>query len=107
MHITTGASAYLEVSVRSFIWLSADHFSKNVWLWNADHTLDNDPNETQIDVFSGRGFLIEGSNIWLVGTASEHHIFYQYRFHGAENVYAGLIQTETPYFQPSPGNEYF
>ncbi|KIM34208.1 glycoside hydrolase family 55 protein [Serendipita vermifera MAFF 305830] len=86
MHITTGASAYLE----------------NVWLWNADHTLDDDPQETQIDVFSGRGILVEGTDIWLVGTGSEHHLFYQYRFHGAKNVYAGIIQTETPYFQPSP-----
>jgi len=90
VHITGGASAYLE----------------NVWLWNADHTLDNDPNETQVDIFSGRGFLIEGTNIWMVGTASEHHLIYQYRFCGAQNVYAGLIQTETPYFQPYPSAPY-
>jgi glucan 1,3-beta-glucosidase len=73
-----------------------------MWLWNADHQLDDDKNSTQLDVFSGRGFLIEGTNVWLVGTASEHHVIYQYRFDGAANIYAGLIQTETPYFQPSP-----
>lgn len=74
-----------------------------MWLWNADHQLDDDPNETQLDIFSGRGILVEGTNIWLVGTGSEHHVLYQYRLDGASNVYMGLIQTETPYFQPSPG----
>ncbi|KAG8819818.1 hypothetical protein FRC19_009502 [Serendipita sp. 401] len=85
-HITRGASAYME----------------NVWFWTADHQLDNDPQETQIDVFSGRGILVEGTDVWLVGTGSEHHAIYQYRFIGAKNIYAGLIQTETPYYQPSP-----
>ncbi|KAG8832104.1 hypothetical protein FRC17_002050 [Serendipita sp. 399] len=85
-HITKGASAYME----------------NVWLWTADHQLDNDAQETQIDVFSGRGILVEGTNVWLVGTGSEHHAIYQYRFDGAKNVYAGLIQTETAYYQPNP-----
>ncbi|CCA67681.1 probable glucan 1,3-beta-glucosidase [Serendipita indica DSM 11827] len=85
-HITRGASAYME----------------NVWLWTADHQLDDDPAESQIDVFSGRGILIEGENVWLVGTGSEHHAIYQYRVNGATNVYMGLIQTETPYYQPNP-----
>jgi glucan 1,3-beta-glucosidase len=74
-----------------------------VWLWTSDHTLDDDINETQIDIFSGRGILIEGTDIWLYGTASEHHTLYQYRFYKAQNVFAGLIQTETPYYQPNPG----
>ena len=49
MHITSGASgAYLE----------------NVWLWTADHDLDDGAN-TQISVYTGRGLLVEGKNIWL------------------------------------------
>lgn len=32
----------------------------------------------------------------------EHHSLYQYSFSGASNVMAGFIQTETPYYQPSP-----
>ena len=103
MHITRGASAYLEVSLRGSLLFFVDQdLRQNVWLWNADHSLDDGTNETKIDVFSGRGFLVEGTNIWMVGTASEHHLIYQYRFSGAQNVYAGLIQTETPYFQPDP-----
>lgn len=27
---------------------------------------------------------------------------YQYNFMNAQNLYAGLIQTETPYYQPNP-----
>jgi len=38
----------------------------------------------------------------LYGTASEHAVFYQYNFHKAANIFAGLLQTESPYFQPSP-----
>jgi glucan 1,3-beta-glucosidase len=49
MHITSGASGvYLD----------------NVWLWTADHDLDSADN-TQISVYSGRGLLVEGKNIWL------------------------------------------
>jgi len=38
----------------------------------------------------------------MVGTASEHHVLYQYSLVGAQNHYLGLIQTESPYYQPSP-----
>ncbi|KAJ7466490.1 hypothetical protein FB451DRAFT_1009672, partial [Mycena latifolia] len=84
LHITKTSSGYFE----------------NVWVWNADHDLD-DPAQTQMNVFSGRGVLVESakSPVWLVGTASEYHVIYQYSFNNAQNFYAGLIQTETPYFQ--------
>lgn len=49
MHITkAGKGAYLE----------------NCWLWTADHDID-DPNNTQISVYTGRGLLVEGQNTWL------------------------------------------
>ncbi|KAF7368476.1 Glucan 1,3-beta-glucosidase [Mycena venus] len=72
-------------------------YFENVWVWNADHDLE-DPNQTQINAFSGRGVLIESTKgpVWLVGTASEHHVIHQYAFHKTQNLYA------TPYFQPTP-----
>ncbi|KAJ5344524.1 Pectin lyase fold/virulence factor [Penicillium brevicompactum] len=86
MHITKGASnVYLE----------------NVWLWTADHDLES-PTNTQISVYSGRGLLVEGNNVWLYGTGSEHHSLYQYQFSGAGSIVAGFVQTETPYYQPNP-----
>ncbi|KAJ5082967.1 CAZyme family GH55 [Penicillium argentinense] len=86
MHITGSASGvYLD----------------NVWLWTADHDLDSADN-TRISVYSGRGLLVEGKNIWLYGTGVEHHSLYQYQFSGASSVVAGFIQTETPYYQPNP-----
>ncbi|KAJ7834921.1 exo-beta-1,3-glucanase [Mycena olivaceomarginata] len=82
--------------------ITGSGYFENVWVWNADHDLD-DPNQTQVNSFSGRGVLVESTGpVWLVGTASEHHTIYQYAFKNAQNVYAGLIQTETPYFQPNP-----
>ncbi|KAJ7186422.1 glycoside hydrolase family 55 protein [Mycena filopes] len=98
--INTGCtSAFLGLHITQF---SSGYF-ENVWVWNADHDLD-DPNQTQINSFSGRGILVESQSgpVWLVGTASEHHVIYQYAFNNAQDVYAGLIQTETPYFQPTP-----
>ncbi|KAG8957022.1 hypothetical protein FRC00_004571 [Tulasnella sp. 408] len=87
LHITSKATAYLE----------------GTWVWTADHDLD-DPQERQIDVYTGRGILSESTNgpVWLIGTASEHAAIVQYSFYNSKNVYAGLIQTETAYYQPAP-----
>ncbi|KAI1863819.1 uncharacterized protein JN550_009317 [Neoarthrinium moseri] len=93
MHITSQASGYFE----------------NVWLWVADHNIDdpdwdNDNNfMTQCSVYVGRGLLVESTNpVWLYGTASEHAVIYQYQFSKARHVYASMIQTESPYYQPNP-----
>jgi len=70
-------------------------------LQTADHDLD-DWNSTRVSVYTGRGLLVEGSNVWLYGNGVEHHALYQYQFSGAKDIFAGYIQTETPYWQPSP-----
>ncbi|KZV69962.1 glycoside hydrolase family 55 protein [Peniophora sp. CONT] len=86
LHLTSSASAYLE----------------GVWLWAADHDMETG---TQINVFSGRGLLSQSQGpVWLIGTASEHHVHYQYNLVNAANHYIGLAQTETAYFQPSPAS---
>lgn len=86
LHLTPKSSAYLE----------------GTWVWLADHDLDGD-GVSQISIYSGRGILSQSEGpVWMIGTASEHHAMYQYRLVGADNHYMGLIQTETPYFQPSP-----
>jgi hypothetical protein len=93
MHLTEYGSAYVE----------------NMWLWVADHDLDdldlsnNNNAMTQLSVYNARGFLIESRlSTWLYATASEHSVYYQYNFNKAKNVFAGMIQTETPYYQPVP-----
>jgi hypothetical protein len=58
---------------------------------------------TQLSVYVARGMLIESKKpTWLYGTASEHSTYYQYSFYKAENIHAGMIQTESPYYQPNP-----
>ncbi|KAG7284894.1 hypothetical protein NEMBOFW57_009509 [Staphylotrichum longicolle] len=87
LHIPAGGSAYLE----------------NTWYWVADHSLEPSARDGQIDVFNGRGVLIEGEGpVWGWATASEHSVLYNYQFHNASNIYLALIQTETPYFQGNP-----
>jgi hypothetical protein len=58
--------------------------------------------QDQIDVYAARGILIESELAWLWGTASEHAVFYQYQIAKASNIFMGMIQTESPYFQPTP-----
>ncbi|KAJ5819346.1 hypothetical protein N7474_004937 [Penicillium riverlandense] len=88
LHITEKASAYIE----------------NAWMWTADHELDL-PDHSQINVYTGRGVLIESQGpVWMYGTASEHHQLYNYQVSNAQNVFMGLIQTETPYYQSNPNS---
>ncbi|KAG9124261.1 hypothetical protein FRC07_012219 [Ceratobasidium sp. 392] len=100
-HASTAActAAFLGLQITS----TASIYAEGTWVWAADHDLE-DGSEGQIDVYSGRGILSQSTNgpVWLVGTGSEHHALYQYSFVNSQNVYAGLIQTETPYYQPSP-----
>ncbi|ROT36191.1 glucan 1,3-beta-glucosidase [Sodiomyces alkalinus F11] len=85
-HITESSSGYFE----------------NVWWWVSDHELDL-PGWGQINIYNGRGVLIESTKgAWFWGTASEHNVFYNYQFNSADNVFLGHIQTETAYFQGNP-----
>ncbi|KAK4561740.1 hypothetical protein LTR86_004419 [Recurvomyces mirabilis] len=80
------------------------HLTKqSAGLWVADHDVE-DPQLRQITIYAGRGLLDEssGGNMWMVGTAVEHHTLYQYQFANTQNLFAGVIQTETPYYQPNP-----
>ncbi|KAI8998466.1 exo-beta-1,3-glucanase [Trametes punicea] len=86
LHLTPQSNAYLE----------------GTWVWNADHDLDSGGSQ-QTTIFSARGILSESQGpVWMIGTASEHLTLYQYSLVNAANHYMGLIQTETPYYQPVP-----
>jgi len=87
LHITNKASAYLE----------------NTWFWVADHSLEPSAKSQQIDIFNGRGVLIDTQGpVWGFGTSSEHSVLYNYQIQNSAAVYLALIQTETPYFQGNP-----
>ncbi|KAH7359400.1 pectate lyase superfamily protein-domain-containing protein [Plectosphaerella cucumerina] len=101
MHVTKQASGYFD----------------NVWLWVADHDLDDPANAlttvtkegiplngvVEISVYAGRGVLIESDKpSWWWGCGSEHTQLYQWQLMGAKNLYMGHMQTETPYYQPNP-----
>ena len=86
LHVTKQASIYLE----------------NNWFWVADHELDL-ADHNQIDIYNGRGVLIESQGpVWMYGTSSEHSQLYNYELANAKDVYMGIIQSETPYMQANP-----
>ncbi|KAJ3726382.1 exo-beta-1,3-glucanase [Lentinula guzmanii] len=102
LYLTTGSTAYLEGNLALSL--------MRTWVWLADHDLDGD-GVSQLELFSGRGILSESAGpVWMIGTgminkmlmSAEHHALYQYSLVNAQNHYMGLIQTETPYYQPSP-----
>ncbi|KAH7419223.1 putative glucan 1,3-beta-glucosidase precursor [Cadophora sp. MPI-SDFR-AT-0126] len=94
LHITPTSSGYFE----------------NVWVWTADHDMDVEvpggvetTTSAQINIYTARGTLIESEGpCWFYGTGSEHHQIYQYQLNNARNIFMTHIQTETPYYQPTP-----
>jgi hypothetical protein len=69
-------------------------YLKNVWLWIAGYKMDSSMG--QVDIYMGRGLLIESQGpAWLYGTASVHLQLYNYNLAGARHVFLGLIHTES------------
>jgi hypothetical protein len=95
-------AAYMSIHITKF---AAGLYLENNWLWVADHDLDDARNNnTQITIYAGRGLHIESQlgQLWLWGTAVEHHVLYEYQFVDTRNIFMGQIQTETAYYQPNP-----
>lgn len=81
VHLTSSSSCYIE----------------NMWGWTADHSLERGGSQ---NIATGRGLLVEATKgTWLTGTGFEHNTLYNYNLHNAQNVYAGMQQTETAYWQ--------
>lgn len=93
-------SGCVAASMMLHMTLESNSYFKNMWLWVADHNID-DADNTQITMAVARGLLIESTSgpTWMYGTASEYSMLYQYNFINATNMFAGMIQTESPYFQ--------
>ncbi|KAJ2893222.1 Glucan 1,3-beta-glucosidase [Zalerion maritima] len=78
-------------------------YTENCWLWIADHDIES-PTNAQVTIFVGRGLLVESKKgkVWIIGSGSEHHTLYNYQLRETHDVWMGLIQSETPYYQPNP-----
>lgn len=67
----------------------------NNWGWVSDHELDIPP-WYQIDIYNGRGVLVESQGpIWMYGTSFEHSVLYNYNIANARDIYIGAAQSET------------
>ncbi|KAI9327009.1 hypothetical protein DFJ73DRAFT_864624 [Zopfochytrium polystomum] len=97
MSLSSCAGAFLGLQITG----SASAYLENVWVWTADHELDRS-DHAQISVYTGRGLLVQntkGNPVWMYGSSVEHNQLYNYQLSGAKNVFMGMIQTETPYYQ--------
>ena len=90
------SAAFMMMRVRG-----AGYF-ENVWAWTADHMLD-DSSQARINIYTGRGISIETTGpTWFHAVASEHASIYQYQIATSSPFFAGILQSETPYYQPTP-----
>ncbi|KAK4998198.1 hypothetical protein LTR66_002539 [Elasticomyces elasticus] len=92
--------------IGAFLLLHVTHsgsvYMANNWGWVADHELDL-TDHNQIDIYNGRGVLIESQGpVWLYGTSFEHSMLYNYQIANAKEIYMGIIQSETAYMQDDP-----
>ncbi|KAI1781170.1 hypothetical protein F4818DRAFT_436363 [Hypoxylon cercidicola] len=79
--------------------ISSSAYVDNMWAWTADHDLDGlgNPRTNPQCISTGRGVLIESTKPSCV--SSEHNTLYQVSIHGADNIFIGFQQSETPYWQ--------
>ncbi len=74
---------------------TASLMMSNNWGWVADHELDLF-DHNQIDLYNGRGLLIESQGpVWIYGSSFEHSMLYNYNIANAKDIYMGVIQSET------------
>ena len=74
---------------------SASLIMANNWGWVSDHELDL-ADHNQIDIYNGRGILIESQGpVWIYGSSFEHSQLYNYQVANAKEIYMGVIQSET------------
>jgi glucan 1,3-beta-glucosidase len=66
---------------------------------HGDHDIES-PEQTRVNVYGSRGILVESKGpSWFHSVSNEHSTLYNWQLSGAENIYLGQIQSETPYFQ--------
>jgi glucan 1,3-beta-glucosidase len=83
--------SFLAVHITS----TAELYMENNWVWVSDHEMDQQTHG-QINIWNGRGLLIESQTaLWVVGGSIEHSMLYNYGLHNAKNVYLSHIQSET------------
>ncbi|KAK6335693.1 hypothetical protein TWF696_002458 [Orbilia brochopaga] len=96
-------SACISAFMLLHIGKTASLVMENMWLWTSDHDLDADGHD-QISIYTSRGLLCEAETgpVWMYGHAVEHNVLYNYQLSDTKNIFMGVIQTETPYFQSNP-----
>ncbi|KAF3908941.1 hypothetical protein ABW21_db0206062 [Orbilia brochopaga] len=106
-------SACISAFMLLHIGKTASLVMENMWLWTRSslflhcHTSDHDLDSVghgQISIYTGRGLLCEAEigPVWMYGHAVEHNVLYNYQLVDTKNIFMGVIQTETPYFQSNP-----
>ncbi|KAL8728532.1 MAG: hypothetical protein Q9166_005354 [cf. Caloplaca sp. 2 TL-2023] len=76
---------------------SSSGYMESMYGWTVDQSPERGGRQ---NIATGRGLLVEATKgTWLTGTGFEHNTLNEYNLLNARNVYAGLQQTETAYWQ--------
>lgn len=105
-HFTASSSAYVDNMWGEYRLVESSRIFLANWYigWTADHDLDgvDNPLTNPQYISVGRGVLIESTKpSWFIGFSSEHNTLYEVNINGAENVFVGFQQSETPYCKPT------
>ncbi|KAK6525790.1 hypothetical protein TWF281_010834 [Arthrobotrys megalospora] len=95
--------------IGGFMHLHITRHAANVYLENnyyasaAYQSIQPSPSQP-LDVYVGRGVLIDGSPgaIWLYSIASENSVMYQYQIQNSADIFASGLQSTNPSFQSNP-----
>jgi glucan 1,3-beta-glucosidase len=99
-NVVTDCNACKAAFLKIHITLTGGGYFEKLWHWAADHAIDQ-PGAQSIS--TGRGLLVESTDpTWLVAFGVEHSALYGYNFVNSRNVFFGLVQVESPYWQPNP-----
>ncbi|KAK6512918.1 hypothetical protein TWF506_009080 [Arthrobotrys conoides] len=92
-----------------FMHLHITRHASNLYLENnyyasaAYQSIQPSPSQP-LDVYVGRGVLIDGSpgGIWLYSIASQNSVLYQYQIQNSANIFASSLESTNPSFQSNP-----
>ncbi|KAK6507602.1 hypothetical protein TWF481_006029 [Arthrobotrys musiformis] len=94
----------LSKCIGAFMHLHITRHASNVYLENNYYASASHQSSQPLDVYVGRGVLIDGTQggLWLYSITSENSVLYQYQIQNSAKIFASGLKSTNPSFQPNP-----